>query len=298
MTLNHLLPSARAIAALSSEERIAKLRSDHWIGYSHAEQALIRLEDLLSCPKRVRMPNMLIIGPTNNGKTMIVEKFRRQHLPYESEDRGHEIVPVLMVQMPSDPTIKRFYSAIIAALGSPVTTYTTLVMSEMIALKLLRTTQTKVLIIDEIHNILAGGPYKQREFLNVLRFLGNELQLSIVGVGIKDAYLAIRSDDQLENRFEPLVLPLWSNDHEFMRLLASFQSILPLQSLSDLLDNDVRTLILTRSEGTIGEIVSLLTKATCAVIRSGKEYIDYKTLEQIDYRSPTERRRLYESMLY
>lgn len=298
MILNHLLPSAHATAILSPEERILKLRSDCWIGYSHAEQALSRLEYLLSCPKRVRMPNMLIVGPTNNGKTMIVEKFRRQHLPYESEDRGHEIVPVLSVQMPSDPTIKRFYSAIIAALGSPVTIYSSTVKSEIIALKLLRATQTKIIIIDEIHNILAGNTHKQREFLNVLRFLGNELQLSIVGVGIKDAYLAIRSDDQLENRFEPLVLPLWNNNHDFMRLLASFQSVLPLQKPSDLLDSDVRSLILARSEGTIGEIASLLIKATCSAIRSGKEYIDRKILEQTEYRSPTERRRLYESILY
>lgn len=204
---------------------------------------------------------------------MIVEKFRRQNLPYESENREHEIVLVFSVQMPSDPTIQRFYSVIIAALGSPVTIYPSTVRSEMIAIKLLRITKTKILIIDEIHNILAGNVYKKREFLNILRFLGNELQLSIVGVGIKDAYLAIRSDDQLENHFEPLVLSLWNNDHEFRRLLASFRSVLPLQRPSDLLAPDVRTLILILSEGTIGEIVSLLTQATCSAIRSGKEYI-------------------------
>ncbi len=83
-----------------------------------------------------------------------------------------------------------------------------------------------------------------------------------------------------------------------MRLLASFQSVLPLRNPSDLLDNNIRALILTRSEGTIGEIASLLTKATCAAIRSGKEYIDQEILEQTDYRSPTERRRLYENLLY
>ena len=298
MTLDHLLSSIHKIAVLPPEERIAKLRGDYWIGYGRAEQALKRLEDLLGCPKRLRMPNMLLIGPTNNGKTMIVEKFRRQHLPYESEDGNHEIIPVLMMQMPSDPTIQRFYSAITAALGSPITHYPSTARSETIAIKLLKTTQTKMLIIDEIHNLLAGNTSKQREFLNVLRFLGNELQVSIVGVGIKDAYLAIRSDAQLENRFEPLALPLWNNDHEFMRLLASFQKILPLQKPSDLLDSDIRTFILRRSEGTIGEIASLLIQATCVAVRTGEECIDIKILEQTDYRSPTERRRLYESMLY
>lgn len=298
MILEHLLPAAQAIAMLSPEERVIKLQGDYWIGYSHAEQALSRLQALLNYPKRIRMPNMLLIGSTNNGKTMIVERFKRQHISYESADKNHEIIPVLMVQMPSSPTMQRFYSTILSALGSPIITYPSTAKSEIMALKLLRTTQTKILIIDEIHNLLAGRSDKQREFLNVLRFLGNELRVSIVGVGTKDAYLAIRSDSQLENRFEPFILPLWKNDHELMRLLVSFQKTLPLQKASNLLDPDIRSMILMRSEGTIGEISSLLTKATCTAIHSGKEYIDCKTLEQTDYRSPTERRRLYESMLY
>lgn len=103
MNLNHLLQSAHSVATLSSEERLIKLQGDYWIGYSHAEQAINRLEDLLACPKRIRMPNMLIVGPTNNGKTMIIEKFRRQHPPYGSTDQDHEMIPVLSVQMPSDP---------------------------------------------------------------------------------------------------------------------------------------------------------------------------------------------------
>ena len=43
--------------------------------------------------------------------------------------------------------------------------------------------------------------------MNLLRFLGNDLRIPLVGVGTREAYLAIRSDDQLENRFEPLTLP-------------------------------------------------------------------------------------------
>lgn len=153
MNLTHLLPSVQEIALLSAEQRISKLHSDYWIGYNLAEKALNRLEELLNHPKRLRMPNMLIIGPTNNGKTMIVEKFRHKHLPYESEDGEHKVIPVLMVQMPSDPTIQRFYAAIITALGSPVSNYPSKVRYETMALKLLRITKTKILIIDELHNV-------------------------------------------------------------------------------------------------------------------------------------------------
>ncbi len=296
--LDHLLPTARDIALLPSEQRIAKLRNDYWIGYSRAEQALQRLEELLNSPKRIRMPNMLIISPTNNGKTMIVEKFRRNHLPYESDDGEYEVIPVLMVQMPSNPTIQRFYATIITALGSPVNWYQSTARYETMALQLLSATKTKILVIDELHNILAGNGHKQREFLNLLRFIGNQLQISIVGLGIKDAYLAIRTDDQLENRFEPFILPLWRNDNEFTRLLASFKKVLPLRKSSELADPDIRAIILERSEATIGEIATFLTQAACDAISSGKEYIDLEILSRTNYHSPTQRRRLYEGMVY
>jgi hypothetical protein len=59
-----------------------------------------------------------------------------------------------------------------------------------------------------------------------------------------------------------------------------------------------QNLILTRSEGTIGEISTLLIQAACEAISSGKEYIGQAIIEQTDYRSPTERRKKYESILY
>ncbi|RZI45289.1 transposase [Rickettsiales endosymbiont of Peranema trichophorum] len=294
----HLLSAVREIALLPAEQRIARIRGDHWIGYGRAEGVLTKLEELFNSPKRIRAANMLIIGPTNNGKTMIVEKFRRTHLPYESEDGAHEVIPVLVVQMPSSPTIQRFYTAIMRALGSPVIAYPSTARNEAMALKMLGVTRTKMVFIDELHNILAGSVSKQREFLNLIRFIGNELQISIIGVGTRDAYLAIRSDDQLENRFEPVILPLWENNSEFNRLLASFVKILPLLKPSELLNHDIRRIILERSEGTIGEISGLLTKAASEAIMSGKEYIDQEVLERTNYHSPSERRRLYESMVH
>ena len=60
-----------------ASERIARIRSDRWIAYPRAMQAIDRLHELFEYPKRLRMPNLLIVGPTNNGKSMIAEKFRR-----------------------------------------------------------------------------------------------------------------------------------------------------------------------------------------------------------------------------
>jgi hypothetical protein len=127
--------------------------------------------------------------------------------------------------------------------------------------------------------------------------LGNELRIPIIGVGTREAYLAIRGDDQLENRFEPFILPIWREEKEFMALLASFAVSFPLRRPSDLQSTQLARSILTRTEGTIGEISTLLTQAAIAAVESGEETINAKTLKIAVYESPTERRRAFEREL-
>ena len=68
----HLYPNAGRIAALNAEERILRIRADRWVSYPRAEAALSKLETLLSFPERARMPNLLLVGESGMGKTMIV----------------------------------------------------------------------------------------------------------------------------------------------------------------------------------------------------------------------------------
>ncbi len=280
---------------LSSSERVQRIRADRWIGYPKAIAAIEKLEALLNWPSKQRMPNLLIVGPTNNGKSMIIEKFRRTHPPIT--ERDSEKIPVVSVQMPSEPSIKRFYSALLIAIGAPIRPRQQLAELEQQALQLLRTVKVKMLVIDELHNIMAGTGSSQREFLNLLRFLGNELRIPMVGVGTKEAYLAIRTDDQLENRFEPLVLPIWQEGSELESLLASFVAILPLRKPSFIASSDMARYLLIRTEGTIGELAQLLTCAAIAAIESGEESINARTLSLADYDGPTERRRAFEREL-
>jgi len=86
-----------------------------------------------------------------------------------------------------------------------------------------------MLVIDEVHSLLASSYRQQRILLNTLRFLANELQLVLVCAGTADAKRALLTDEQLADRFEAVELPPWHNDNDFRRLLASFQAILPLR---------------------------------------------------------------------
>jgi hypothetical protein len=293
---SHLNPALRAAAALPDSERVMRIRADRWIGYPRATAALERLEALLNWPRKQRMPNLLIIGPTNNGKSAVIEKFLRAHRAVGG-DADRESVPIVAVQMPSDPSINRFYAMLLAAFGAPLRPRMRTQELEHQALALLRAVGTRILIIDELHNILAGPTRLQLEFLNLIRFLGNELKIPIVGVGTKEAYLAIRSDSQLENRFEPVALPVWQEGNDLRSLLSSFAASYPLRRPSVLGTENVARYLLARSEGTIGELAQLLRAAATAAIESGTEAITAQTLTLAHYESPSQRRQAFEREL-
>ena len=179
---------------------------------------------------------------------MIAEKFRRLHPPEPSPCGQREVVPVVVMQMPTEPSVRRFYGSILTALNAPVSFNLSGERLERYALDLLRAVEVRMLIVDELHNLLAGTHRRRAEFLNMLRFLGNTLRIPIVGLGTKQAQIAVRSDDQLENRFEPIPLPVWQDDGVFARLLASCERALRLRERSALAEApELRSTVLRRS---------------------------------------------------
>lgn len=288
---SHLAPAVRDWAAgVGDGARIRRILTDRWIGYTRAERAIERLEWLLRHPKRMRMPNLLIVGPTNNGKTMIAEKFRRQHAPVLRPEGIGDSVPVLYIQCPDAADPRRFHQRIAEALGAPRNPGDSLAKKEAQALHLLKAADVRVLLVDEIHNILAGGTDRMNQMLNLLRFLGNELKIPIVAIGVKEALQVIHSDDQLANRFEPYPLPRWRDDEEFLTLLASFEAILPLRRPSALIEPRMVRHVLARSEGILGEIIALLSRAAEQAVTTGRERIDLPGLEAIPFVPPSQRR--------
>jgi hypothetical protein len=290
----HLHPATRPFAAETQEQRIRRIRTDRWIAYAHAEEVLSGLEDLLAFPCRTRMPNLLIVGPTNNGKSMVLEKFRRSHPPREARDTPDKVahVPVLKIQMPAGPDERRFFAAILEALALPFAPHEKLVSLQSAAIKLMRDTQVRLLAIDEVHNLLSGSRLQQRRLLNLLRWLGNELQIPLVAVGTAEALRAIQSDDQLANRFEPFPLPRWREGHEYRCLLMTLEAVLPLRRPSGLADSALAAQILSRAEGVLGEIIAIVTRAAVHAVTSGAEVISVNTLDGMRFISPAERRRV------
>ncbi|WVX51188.1 hypothetical protein ROLI_042890 [Roseobacter fucihabitans] len=51
----------------------------------------------MSFPERARIPNLLIVGKSGMGKTMIIEKFARDHPVSFDETSGRLHMPVVAV---------------------------------------------------------------------------------------------------------------------------------------------------------------------------------------------------------
>jgi hypothetical protein len=111
---DHLFPAYREQAGLSDDERIDWLRRDRWLSLPQSEAALGRLEDLLTYPPRGRMPCLLLFGSTGMGKSEILNRFAELHATRYDKNAGLTIMPVVMVQMPPQPTEEEFYTELLA----------------------------------------------------------------------------------------------------------------------------------------------------------------------------------------
>jgi hypothetical protein len=185
--LSHLLPAFRRYALLPTGDRVSWIRQARWINYTRADQILARLTDLLHYPPRERMPCLLLFGATGMGKTHLVEKFLRDHRSRFDERTGVTRLPVAAIQMPPSPNERDFYEELLVALRTVLPAGLSVTTLRRRARILSRQLEVRMLIIDEIHSMLAGTFREQRIFLNSLRFLANDLSIPLVCLGTHEA---------------------------------------------------------------------------------------------------------------
>jgi hypothetical protein len=286
----HLNDAAKALVSESDDARIQAIRAGTWLGYPRAKEILSRMEDLLNYPRITRMPNMLLVAPSFNGKTSILERFLELHPPDMDPLGETTICPVLMVEAPPTPDVSAFYSRVLDALMSPYKP-TAAVQEKNSQIKLLfKQLGVKMLIVDEIHHLIAGSLNRQKDFRNALKSLGNETKVVIVAAGIEDAFNAFNTDPQMSSRFSPEELPLWRADNQFGSLLATLELRTPLKKASGLKDPAMMLEMHTRSEGTLGDMCDLFKELAVDAIRSKTEHITLEKIRGLRWIPPSKRK--------
>lgn len=281
----HLDEAVRGLLLLDDGARIARIDRDLWIGYGRARDALARLERLLRSERRQRPDNLLVVGPSNNGKTMVARRFAGLHAVPEDPLAERASVPVALVQAPNGARLQPMLEAVLAALGGRPGRRETTARLRTEAHAALRAAGTRLVLIDDLHNVRGPGV---ASMLVELRELGTLTGVSLGAFATRDIVHVLRLDEQLANRFEPFLLPRWTaDDPDYPRLLQTFARRLPLREPSDLTEPALAARILTLAEGLIGGVAAILRAAAVEAVRSGRERIDRPLLDRIGFVPPS-----------
>ena len=277
--ISHLTSNAAALLAETDAQRIRAIRSRRWLVYPRAKQVLERLNQLLEHPRGTRMPSLAIYGDSGMGKTMIMKRFRDQHPQSFSSLTGKLKTPVLAMEMTNRPGERRFYAELLTLLSAPQRPRADIAQMEQAAMRIMEAIGVQVLVIDEVHNILAGTYREQRIDLNTLRFLSNRLQISLVCFGVNDAREAIGGDVQLARRFEQFTLSRWDANEQFEILVALILRNTPLRQPSVLTAKSLRRM-LQISEEITANLFHILNTLAIQAIESGQEGITDAAVER------------------
>ncbi len=87
------------------------------------------------------------------------------------------------------------------------------------------------------------------------------------------------------------MLPRWDVTDDFLRFLRRLAPRLLLRRPSDLADEHLATRLIAMTEGTIGEVMTLVAEAAVLAIDSGEECITAALLDRVDWIVPSQRGR-------
>jgi len=288
----HVLDKVKKILELSDEERIYFLREEKWINYPLASDILDKMDTLIKYPRKSRMPNMLLVGETNNGKTSIINRFLQKNPPIRNHENVETTkIPVTAIQAPLNANLSDFYSSILKQFAVPYRNTDKTAKKQQQIEHYFNLCGLKILIIDEIHNILGAPIARQTMFMNALKTMSNDLKISIVLAGIKDALHATNTNNQISNRFKPVFLTKWQLSRDYLSLLASIEMTLPLRQRSNIAQNkEIAHKILDLSEGYIGEMLDLLISASEYAINNKIEKVTIECIKKSGFVKPSLRK--------
>lgn len=271
----HIHPDFQHLMHLDDKQRIENLQEPLWVNYPKSDEIVQYLGQILRYPKKPRMQGVLIIGDSNIGKTSIINRFISLHPDSMMEDEfqtTRAYKPVIYAWMQSADE-KDLYISILKSFWSPFRPTDSLSKLRYQTISLMRECNVRMLILDEIQNLLRGTAMKQRIMMDSIKNLSNELMIPIVGAGTQEAVTVLSTDPQLTSRFDIITLPKWEMDKNFRAMLVAFEKRLPLKKASHLDIKEKALLIYKISRGNLGDLHRLLIICTQYAILHGIEEI-------------------------
>lgn len=292
--LEHIAKGRRHLATQSDTNRISLIYSDVWINYPAADLFRASVSAIQCMPAKQQAQCLLLTASPGMGKTTL---FKKVAFDLDlARQRNPDLCNYITVETPPDATMSGLEDRISAALKLTPGIIKIRNMPDALV-SAFQSKNIRMLLMDELNNLLIGGRVDQRKNLALLRALsGPPLSLSIIGFGVEDAENALENDPQLARRFQREALPQWKESEEFRSFLAGYEQVLPLRKPSQLYSKDTVKYLLKVSGGQMDKIIERIQRGGVWAILDKKESIDLECLSKArsippnmaDYRVGTE----------
>lgn len=217
---------------------------------------------------------VLLIGPSGAGKSTILQAYEAEYPRIFGAQKT--LIPVLVVRVPSSPTVRSLAGAILEAMGDRRSHRGTAPEKTTRLVEFIKHCGVEMLLLDEFQHLFYTPTVTA--FRDVTDWLKNLLEstgLGMVGCGLPAAELVIRSNEQLSRRFSPSIpvdpfsLEDEADFNEYRGLLKAIASYLPMQSEIPLYEANLARRIHTASFGLLDYTIKLLEGAVSAANLAG-----------------------------
>lgn len=285
-----------------NEDILEILEFKPWFTYRKAEEIIAKLSILYEeavLDKEIRPLSYFISGEINNGKTALVTRFCNIMEHKKDYKKGD----ILYYTIPIRVTLKQVFTNILAQLfnkeiaDSRLRSMHTQQIINMV-IRELNKRRTKLLIIDEIQDLLVASSEDKKEIFKGFKQIMNMCRTRLVLVGTKDAEDLLYFDQNIDERMRVLELQTWRNNTEFGKMLKQiYQAYKPVIPDWDLVitneygknkfNKPIVTILLKFSQGRLGRLLQIIQYAIIEALLNNKTNvieINYRNIFNNDVR--------------
>jgi len=242
------------------------------VTYPTATRILECFHDLVGESNPLRSQGALLIGDPDNGKTIILRMLQRDLGVMLPPPDSPNHISSIYIQAPVGASRRDLFQSLAEELGIPLSDRSSADRVRAQCIRGIKERGVKVLLVDELHNLISGPDFRRRIILDDFKTISNAVGIPLICAGTMRAYTVIETDDQYLSRLRALLLPRWDLGREYLGLLKCLEREMGVAA-GTFCSHEHSHILWQLSKGLIGRTVRILNGCLKEAIRDGADSI-------------------------